>query len=80
MENSQSMPERSLSNLKVTDLELLIAKTVKKVIKEETQQQQLLQSTNSLQDFSETFGSWEDTRNTEEIIDDIYASRTVGEM
>ncbi|MBW4669706.1 MAG: hypothetical protein KME60_20390 [Cyanomargarita calcarea GSE-NOS-MK-12-04C] len=80
MENPQSMPERSLSNLKVADLELLIAKIVKKVIKEETQQQQLLQSANSSQDFSETFGSWEDTRSTEEIIDDIYASRTVGEM
>ncbi|MEH2399436.1 hypothetical protein [Nostoc sp.] len=30
----------------------------------------------SPQAFLETFGTWEDTRTTEEIIDDIYSSRT----
>ncbi|MEH2369232.1 hypothetical protein [Nostoc sp.] len=31
------------------------------------------------EDFLETFGSWEDTRTAEEIVDEIYSSRTVSE-
>jgi hypothetical protein len=30
--------------------------------------------------FLATFGSWEDTREAEEIIDDIYMHRTVSEL
>jgi len=34
---------------------------------------------NPPQAFLETFGSWEDTRTAEEIIDDIYSSGSVSD-
>ncbi|AFZ00260.1 hypothetical protein [Calothrix sp. PCC 6303] len=87
MENSPSISEQPLSNLTAADLEILITQIVKKVIKQETQQQQadlpVTQESYALltrtQELLNTFGSWEDTRSTEEIVDDIYASRTVSE-
>ncbi|AKG21645.1 hypothetical protein [Calothrix sp. 336/3] len=86
MENSP-ISEQPLNNLTPADLEILITQIVKKVIKQETQKQQIniTISPDSYtlptpsQDLLNTFGSWEDNRNAEEIIDDIYASRTVGE-
>jgi hypothetical protein len=94
MENSPSMSEQTLNNLTPADLEILITQIVTKVIKQEAQKQQidititpesytsLTQTTHvaqATQDFLNTFDSWQDTRNAEEIIDDIYASRTLGE-
>jgi hypothetical protein len=79
MENSPSISEQPLSNLTAADLEILITQIVQKVIKQEIQKQQPIQTDNPLQNFLETFGSWEDTRTTEQIIDDIYINRTVGE-
>jgi hypothetical protein len=86
MENSQSTSEHSLSLLTVADLEALILKIVQKVIKQETQklQQEDLsnkptQAKHPPQAFLETFGSWEDTRTAEEIIDEIYSSRTISD-
>ncbi|MEH1773210.1 MAG: CopG family transcriptional regulator [Nostoc sp.] len=34
---------------------------------------------NASEGFLETFGSWEDTRTAEEIVDEIYSSRTVSD-
>ncbi|WP_193195531.1 CopG family transcriptional regulator [Nostoc sp. MG11] len=34
---------------------------------------------NASEAFLETFGSWEDTRTAEEIVDEIYSSRTVSD-
>jgi hypothetical protein len=79
MENFPSISEQPLSNLTTADLEILITKIVKKVIEQETQKQQIDPTVTRTQDFLNTFGSWEDTRSTQEIVDDIYASRTVGE-
>lgn len=79
MENSPSISEQVLSNLTSVNLETLITQIVKKVIKQEIGEQQPIQSTNRSFDFLDTFGSWEDTCTTEEIINDIYASRTLSE-
>jgi len=83
MENSPSISGQPLNNLTAADLEALITQIVKKVIKQETQNQELdltvkresYASLTRSHDFLNTFGSWEDTRNAEEIIDDIYGSR-----
>jgi hypothetical protein len=86
MENSQPTSEQPLSLLTVADLEALIVKIVHKVLQQETQKLQQEDLSNELtqpkhppQAFLETFGSWEDTRTAEEIIDDIYSSRTVSD-
>ncbi len=61
-------------------------KTIFKVLQQETQkleQEDLsiesTQANHPPQAFLETFGSWKDTRTAEEIIDDIYSSRTVSD-
>ncbi|RUS99934.1 hypothetical protein [Trichormus variabilis] len=66
------------------DLEALIVKIVKKVIKKEVKnlkQDNLpivsTQTNHPLQTFVQTFITEEDTRSTAEIIDDIYTSPTV---
>ncbi len=94
MENFPPISEQPVNNLTPADLERLITQIVKKVIKQETHKQQidltvmpesetLLTQTphvaQATQDLLNTFGSWEDTRNAEEIIDDIYISRTLSE-
>ncbi|WP_179198288.1 hypothetical protein [Nostoc sp. T09] len=65
-------------------LEALIAKTVKKAIKKEIgkfKKDNLAivsnQTNNTLDRFVANVDTWEDKDNTEEIIDDIYASRYV---
>lgn len=86
MENSQPTSEQPLSLLTVADLEALIVKIVHKVLQQETQkleQEDLsiepTQANHPPQAFLETFGSWEDTRTAEEIIDEIYSSRTISD-
>jgi hypothetical protein len=86
MENSQPISEQPINALTVEDLEALIVKIVQKVLTQETQKlkqdnlpiEPTLKN-NPSEAFLETFGTWEDTRTTEEIIDDIYTSRTVSE-
>lgn len=84
MENSQPESDQPISVLTVADLEALIVKIVQKVLRQETGklrhrdlQVETVHTNNLPKDFLETFGSWEDTRTAEEIIDDIYASRTL---
>ncbi|WP_341525643.1 hypothetical protein WKK05_24095 [Nostoc sp. UHCC 0302] len=86
MENTQYTSDQLISSLTVEDLEALIVKIVQKVIKQERQkleQENLLikptDSNHPPQAFLETFGTWEDTRTAEEIIDEIYSSRTVND-
>jgi len=86
MENPHPTSDQPLSILTVADLEALIVKIVQKVVNEQTQnlkqqdlQIEITQATHPPQAFLATFGTWEDTRTAEEIIDDIYSSRTVSE-
>ncbi|BAY24065.1 hypothetical protein NIES2100_38580 [Calothrix sp. NIES-2100] len=65
-------------------LETLIKKAVKKALKKEignlTKENLRIvsnQTNQSLDKFVETFGTWEDKSDTEEIIDDIYSTRYV---
>ena len=68
----------------VSDLEALLTKVVRKVIKEEiinwSNQQVQSEATlreHPLEQFMEKFGAWEDDRTDEEIIKDIYDSRRI---
>jgi hypothetical protein len=86
MENSRSKSSQPISVLTVADLEGMIVKMVQQVLKQETArlrdeelQLETVEAKNPPQAFLETFGTWEDTRTTEEIIDDIYASRTLSD-
>ncbi|NWF61573.1 MAG: hypothetical protein HXY43_20555 [Fischerella sp.] len=77
MQNSQPTSNQPINALTVTELEALIVKIVQKVLKQETEKLETVQPNNPPQAFLETFGTWEDTRTTEEIIDDIYSNRTI---
>lgn len=74
----------SLSLLSFADLEALILKIVQKVLIEQRSnfvQNKLEVPTAKIdsppQSLLETFGSWEDDRTPEEIIDELYTSRTI---
>lgn len=85
MDKSQSELDEPINVLTVGDLEAIIVKIVQKVLKQETdkwkhrdlQEVETVQASHPSKAFLETFGTWEDTRTAEEIIDDIYASRTL---
>ncbi|BAY24068.1 hypothetical protein NIES2100_38610 [Calothrix sp. NIES-2100] len=86
MENSQPTSEKLLNLLKVGGLDALIVKIVHQVLQQETQKLQQEDLSNKPtqanylpQAFLETFGNWADTRTAEEIIDDIYSSRSVSD-
>ena len=86
VENSKLESDQPISVLTVADLEAIIVKIVQKVLKQETGRLgrekspvETVHTTNPPKAFLETFGTWEDTRTAEEIIDDIYASRTLPE-
>lgn len=83
MEKSQPDTNQPASVLTVADLEALLTKVVRQVIKEEMvnfSSQQLQSEKTSkehpIEKFMETFGAWEDDRTDEEIIKDIYDSRS----
>ncbi|MFB2921798.1 MULTISPECIES: hypothetical protein [Aerosakkonema] len=83
MENSQTDTNQPASVLTIAELEALLTKVVRQVIKEEmmnlsTQQLQSEKTSKepSLDNFMETFDAWEDDRTDEEIIKDIYDSRS----
>ena len=79
MENLQLDSERQINSLTVAELENLIVKIVRQVIKQEigNLRGEALQATKAPpQEFLDTFDSWQDSRTAEEIIEDIYASRT----
>ena len=82
MGNSQPETNQPISILTVADLEALLTKVLRKVIKEEmiklpSQQVQPKETATEHppEKFMEDFGAWEDDRTTEEIIKDIYDRR-----
>lgn len=85
MDKSQSELDEPINVLTVADLKAIIVKIVQKVLKQETdkrehrdlQEVETVQASHPPKAFLETFGTWEDKRTAEEIIDDIYASRTL---
>ncbi|HAX80219.1 MAG TPA: hypothetical protein DCY88_31375 [Cyanobacteria bacterium UBA11372] len=83
MENSQPDTNQPVSVLTVADLEALLTKIVRQVIQEEMMklpiqqvQPKEISTQHTLEKFMETFGAWEDERTDEEIIKDIYDSRS----
>ena len=72
-------PTQPISSLTVADLEILIAETVRRVLHEEGQLASAgIGHDKPLRDeFLATFGSWEDPRSADDIIAEIYDSRTV---
>jgi hypothetical protein len=84
MDNSQPDTNQPAIAIPVSDLEALLTKVVRKVIKEEMMNwptQQIQSETtlteHPLEKFMEKFGDWEDDRTDEEIIKDIYDSRSI---
>ncbi|MGK7900781.1 MAG: hypothetical protein AB4352_05090 [Hormoscilla sp.] len=74
----KSKSNQSISNLTVAELEAIIVEIVRKTIREERSNRESGSATEDPPSaLLSTFGSWEDTRSTEEIIAEIYASRTI---
>lgn len=76
-----------ISGLTVGELEAMIVTIVRKTIAEEKSnlERQNVQAEIAKTNvppppaFLETFGSWEDERSPEEIVENIYASRTIAD-
>jgi len=66
-------PNRRIGDLTVADLEALITQIVHKALAQDNSNAPPLVPEALLA----TFGAWQDERSAEEIIEDIYASRTV---
>ncbi len=83
MENSQPDKNQAAIVVTIADLEALLTKIVRQVIKEEMrslpiQQVQLQETTeHPFEKFMEIFGAWEDDRTDEKIIQDIYENRSI---
>jgi hypothetical protein len=75
MNNFHLNSDESINGISMADLEALIIEMVEKVLKKEDSM--IFQSQHPPKAFLDTFGSWEDTRTVEEIVDDIYSSRTI---
>lgn len=58
----------------MTDLENLIETIVKRTLKQEKKEQKQLNSTKN-KTLLNTFGTWEDEKTEDEIIEEIYSSR-----
>lgn len=70
-------PDRPISSLTVSDLELLISDTVRRVLREEIGQPSKHDKHVRLPEaFLSTFGAWEDDRTAEDLIAEVYATRT----
>ena len=66
-----------LSFLSLSDLETIIQAIVRRILRTELQQLQAKPSQPTQEEaLLATFGSWEDERPVETIIDEIYATRT----
>jgi hypothetical protein len=82
MKNSKLTPDQPVSVLTLAELQEIIVKIVKDVIQEQTHKQNSetvkveTENNHPPKELLQSFGSWEDTRTAEEIIADIYSSRT----
>ena len=72
-----SAPDQPISTLTVAELEALITEIVRRVLREEIRQAPPQNGGTMPEAFLATFGAWEDDRSTDEIVAEIYASRTV---
>lgn len=74
--------DRSLSTITVRELVTIIEQIVRKLLQSELVQLHSDKSSNATEPtetppqlFLDTFGSWQDDRSTDEIIDDVYTNR-----
>ena len=65
---------KTLKDLTVTDLENLIETIVKRTLQQEQKKHKQLNTINN-QTLLNTFGTWEDEKTEDEIIEEIYNSR-----
>lgn len=72
-------PDQPISALTVADLQSLINSTVRQALREEirTNAVPTLPTGTLPESFLATFGAWQDDRSDEEIVRDIFESRTV---
>jgi hypothetical protein len=76
--NTLSVQNKPINTLTIAELELLVTDIVRRVIREEIHAESPKTNGKSLPpEFLATFGAWEDARSAEEIITDIYTSRTL---
>lgn len=71
-----SAPDQPISTLTVAELETLITEIVRRVLREEMLQSVRENGRTMSEEFLATFGAWEDDRSADEIVAEIYASRT----
>ncbi len=71
-----STPNQPISTLTVAELEALITEIVRRVLREEIRQAAPDNGRTIPEEFLATFGAWEDDRSSDEIVADIYTSRT----
>ncbi|PSF39529.1 hypothetical protein C7H19_01695 [Aphanothece hegewaldii CCALA 016] len=72
-ENVYQTSTQSIKNITLAELEHLIEKIVRRTLQENNNNQ----TSKPSQAFLETFGSWTDDRNPEEIVKEIYQTRTL---
>ena len=73
-----SASNQPISTLTVAELETLITEIVRRVLREEFRQAAASKNGDMLpEEFLATFGAWEDDRSIDDIVAEIYASRTV---
>jgi len=74
-------PPNLLNFLSLSDLETLIQSTVRRILRNELQQLQSHPTQPTQIDrLLATFGTWEDDRPAEVIINEIYATRTLNSL
>jgi len=71
-----STPNQPISTLTVAELEALITEIVRRVLREEMHQPARENGRTMSEELLATFGAWEDDRSADEIVAEIYASRT----
>ena len=71
-----STPNQPISTLTVAELETLITEIVRRVLREEIRGAIPNNGETMSEEFLDTFGTWEDDRAADEIVAEIYASRT----
>ncbi len=71
-------PDRSVGDLTLADLQALVTKIVQEALKQEREWDNSKRAeTDRFPDtFLATFGNWEDERQAEEIVHEIYSTRT----
>ena len=69
-----SIDRRSLNN----EILVLLERSAINEFEEKLLKRKYLSKSTQLEMWKRLVGTWEDTRSTQEIIDDIYATRTVG--